>query len=239
MTVTGLTTPESVTSSLSTPSMLSDTLHTITNFMSSSSTSEMEDPTATSVSTMSPSTVPSFTAIPSVTNPSATNYPSSTTLITSLTSIISTGITSTAPPTVLTTNLNETYIYTFQSEYDLFIGTINNSNVTTEVQRMVDTSFNLPNISKNVTKIEIKPKPKVAPTDYNMLVDIWFTSTGNVCDLACIDNAKSTVPTSILLPLRNKTLVSVNSTFQPFRFTNSTTNRRIGKTLKNKTLYIQ
>ncbi|CAF3621376.1 unnamed protein product [Rotaria sordida] len=227
-TVAELTTPESVISRLPTPWMSSDTLPTTTNLMLPSFTGKMEDPTATSVLTMSSNTVPTFTTNPDVTHPSATNYSSSINLITSLTSIISTGITSTAPTTVLKTNLNETYIYTFQSEHALLTGIINNSNVTTEVQRMVDASFNLPDFSKNVTKIEIKVKPRVATTDYNMLVDIWFTSTRNDFDIAYIDSAKLTRTINILLLDANNTLVSVNSTFKPERFTNATTNRRIG-----------
>ncbi|CAF0877707.1 unnamed protein product [Rotaria sordida] len=100
-TVAELTTPESVISRLPTPWMSSDTLPTTTNLMLPSFTGKMEDPTATSVLTMSSNTVPTFTTNPDVTHPSATNYSSSINLITSLTSIISTGITSTAPTTVL------------------------------------------------------------------------------------------------------------------------------------------
>ncbi|CAF4213826.1 unnamed protein product [Rotaria sp. Silwood2] len=175
--------------------------------------------------------ISSFTSNPSITYSSATSDLSSISSTAPYTSNISTGTTSTVPTTTaIGTNISETYVYTFQSEYAIKIGIINDFNTTASVERMVNASFNLTDFKITVTKIEITPKAKIVKRDYNMLVDIWFRSSRINCNLACIDKATLTPTVSLSLPSENGTLVSVNFTSKPERVTNPTINLPKGKT---------
>ncbi|CAF2656313.1 unnamed protein product [Rotaria sp. Silwood2] len=196
--------------------------HSTTN-LGSSVNNQSGSSTIVSVLTTDSNIVNSFASNSSTTYSPAISDLSSISSITSHTSNIPTSIISTVPTTVIGTNINETYIYTFESEYAIKIGIINNSNTTASVQRMVNASFNLTDFKITVTKIEITLKAKSTKQQYNMLVDIWFRSSRINCNLACIDKATLIPTIDVSLSSENDTLVSVNFTSKPERVISSFT----------------
>ncbi|CAF2863402.1 unnamed protein product [Rotaria sp. Silwood2] len=196
--------------------------HSTTN-LGSSVNNQSGSSTIVSVLTTDSNIVNSFASNSSTTYSPAISDLSSISSITSHTSNIPTSIISTVPTTVIGTNINETYIYTFESEYAIKIGIINDSNTTASVERMVNASFNLTDFKITVTKIEITLKAKIVKRDYNMLVDIWFRSSRINCNLACIDKATLIPTIDVSLSSENDTLVSVNFTSKPERVISSFT----------------
>ncbi|CAF4127984.1 unnamed protein product [Rotaria sp. Silwood2] len=196
--------------------------HSTTN-LGSSVNNQSGSSTIVSVLTTDSNIVNSFASNSSTTYSPAISDLSSISSITSHTSNIPTSIISTVPTTVIGTNINETYIYTFESEYAIKIGIINDSNTTASVERMVNASFNLTDFKITVTKIEITLKAKSTKQQYNMLVDIWFRSSRINCNLACIDKATLIPTIDVSLSSENDTLVSVNFTSKPERVISSFT----------------
>ncbi|CAF4317928.1 unnamed protein product [Rotaria sp. Silwood2] len=207
---------------LTTASASFSTSHSTTN-LASSVNNQSGSSTIVSVLTTDSNIVHSVASNSSITYSPAISDLSSISSITSHTSNIPTSIISTVPTTVIGTNINETYIYTFESEYAIKIGIINDSNTTASVERMVNASFNLTDFKITVTKIEITLKAKIVKRDYNMLVDIWFRSSRINCNLACIDKATLIPTIDVSLSSENDTLVSVNFTSKPERVISSFT----------------
>ncbi|CAF1149631.1 unnamed protein product [Rotaria sp. Silwood1] len=217
-----ITTVESISSSLSTLLTPFSSFDSTTNLVATT-TDKIENSIVASASTIDSSTAHSFTI-----NPNITDAPTTADL-SSISSMMShTSITSTSIP-FIGINLNETYSYEVESPSPLETRIVNRTDVKESVQSMVHASFNLTDFNITVTKIEIASRTKNAKQNngiYDMLVDIWFRSNRNNCNLACIDNAATSTPLiEILLPGLNNTSVRFNYTFKrPVRIPNPTIN---------------
>ncbi|CAF3684509.1 unnamed protein product [Rotaria sp. Silwood1] len=217
-----ITTVESISSSLSTLLTPFSSFDSTTNLVATT-TDKIENSIVASASTIDSSTAHSFTI-----NPNITDAPTTADL-SSISSMMShTSITSTSIP-FIGINLNETYSYEVESPSPLDTGIVTRTDVKESVQAMVHASFNLTDFNITVTKIEIASRTKNARQNndiYDMLVDIWFRSNLNNCNLACIDNAATSTPLiEILLPGLNNTSVRFNYTFKrPVRIPKPTIN---------------
>ncbi|CAF1313518.1 unnamed protein product [Adineta steineri] len=151
------------------------------------------------------STNSSFTTITSTTMTEANNI-----LTSSILSVTSDAIQSS---TINSNNMTSSMTYASSLVTTMPIGIINDTNVEANVSDFVVNSFNLSNFNIIVTNIQILSKTKTISyvNQYNMLVNILFTSTRNDCNVTCIYNSQMIQANNFSLPTTNGSLVDVYS----------------------------